>query len=355
LIYYASATYVQPLTLIERERLLPNPGEVTVRRGMDVSAVQVVARTPQTLEYSVVPASEILGLSPADLEAALLVAVGDNIREGMPLARRKALLNHGKLVRSPVNGTLIDIERGRLIVQKHTIELELRAMMSSQVAAVFADQGVLLRTTGARIQGIWDSAKEGSGKLKVVTIGPDIVMADEAISSDMRGLILVTGKMNKPALLTRAESRGVRGIITGSMPASMMHAAREISIPVLVTDGIGNAQMAPPIFELLAQLEEREATLFSSTTGSPGSRPEVVVPLPSSEAPASDVDYNHPVTPGHRVRILRAPYAGSVGTVERVFNIGRQTSIGARVSGADVRLSSGNTVFVPHANLDLIV
>jgi hypothetical protein len=310
--YLPSITQVKALTTIRRERLLPQPGEVIVRAGQEVSPVQVVARASQDTGFQILRASQMLGVSPEELPKYLLVEEGTAVQRGMPLMRGKRnLLGRGKRYACPVDGVLYQIRNGYLILQ-HTPELvELRAMMHSRVANVVSDRGVILETNGSLIQAMWDSGKDAYGKLKVLARSAEDILEAGQLGPDVHGAILVTGRIEKRELLQQAEENGVRGIIVSSLPADISRAVRSLSYPVFLTDGIGYQSMAEPIFQLLKQSEGREVSLFMRTPERRGSRPEIVIPLPATHvseqpgAPGADVEVGQRVRGGRGAKGFR--------------------------------------------------
>jgi hypothetical protein len=112
--------------------------------------------------------------------------------------------------------------------------------------------------------------------------------------------------------------------------------------------------MADPIFRLLQQSEDRELSLFKRIPGMRGSRPEIIIPLPTSHVP-EQTSPKAAVEVGQSVRVLRYEAGSPMGTVVALYSHPRLTAIGTRMSGADVELHNGEVVFVPYTNLDLII
>jgi hypothetical protein len=216
-------------------------------------------------------------------------------------------------------------------------------------------RGVLLETYGTFIEGMWDSGKEGVGKLKLMTDDPTGTVAADAVSLQLRGSILAMGKIVDTEMLAKAEDSGVRGIIAGTMPASLRQVAATVSFPILLTDGFGTTSMAHPIFDLLGQSQGRETTLFSRKTANSDSRPAIVIPLPTSQPLESTINPNDPLTVGHVVRVIRGKNAGNVGAIQDVYVHGKTTPAGIRVPGADIKLADDQIVFIPFGNLDLLI
>ena len=322
-----------------------------MRPGDEVTPVQVVARASRQQSYTIVRADEILGVEPEEVRKYLLVEEGAAVQREKPLLRKSGLFR-GAEYTSPVNGVLTQVSNGRLILQ-HTPDLvELRALMKGTVSRVISERGVVIETNGALIQARWGSGREGYGRITVVAEEADEALRDEHIGIDARGTILVAGHVDTVDVLTKAEENSVRGVIVGSVSSGIIDALAEVRFPILVTDGFAGQPMAAPIFRLLQQSENREASLFGRMDNG---RTEIVIPLPASarqEAPPPAVQT---VTEGQQVRILRAPYAGQVGRVVTVHNRAQSTAIGLRMTGADVALDDGSVVFVPFTNLDLLI
>lgn len=350
-----SVTVIKALTTIRRERLLPILGEVTVRVGQEVSPVQVVARASQVAGYQILPASKVLDVPAQDVEKYLLVKEGAALQRGMPLMRGKRnLLGKSKRYASPIDGVFLRLQNGSLVLQHNPDLLELRALMTGRVASAIPGRGVVLESSGSIVQALWDSGTEGFGILRIPVEEPGATIEPEQIGPDARGSILVVGRISRAGIVRQAEENGVRGIVTGSIPAALVQNVTKSSIPVFVTDGIGQMPMAVAIFDLLQQSQGREASLFARTPGPRGRRPEVVIPVPA----AYTQDQPKPAEPlavGQKVRVLRAENETLVGRVLTIYPQARRTKIGTRLPGADVELANGEIIFVPYTNLDMIV
>ncbi len=83
-------------------------------------------------------------------------------------------------------------------------------------------------------------------------------------------------------------------------------------------------------------------------------RPEVVVPLPATQDltdPARVVQ----LEPGVRVRAMRAPHAGAVGTLLHLMPGVITLPSGILARGAMVELEEVGSVAIPLANIEVIV
>lgn len=345
-------TRVNPHTQILRERLLPHAGEVAVTKGQKVSPVQVVARASEPQGFAIVPAAEILGVSPDELSQYLLVEEGAAVQRKKPLLRQRRLLGSKQYV-SPINGVLYQVSNGRLILQHTPRLLELRAMVEGTIHSLRPGRGVVIATSGAVIQAAWATQHEGYGKLRVVAAA-DAAFRERHVDADARGTILVAGFLTDIDALKAAEDNSARGVIVGSAPAALIPALHSFRFPIMITEGFMGQPIAEPVFQLLQQAEGRETSLFGQSSTSASSRPEIIIPMPAAQPLQAGPPDAPGFSVGDRVRILRAPYASRVGEVVAVFAQPRRSNIGIQTPGADVELPGGEVVFVPDANLDLL-
>ena len=122
----------------------------------------------------------------------------------------------------------------------------------------------------------------------------------------------------------------------------------------LIKEKLGSGGMAPPIFELLHAADGRSVSLFGDYKAEAGQRPEIILP----QAAALGLDaatVKKVLVPGQLVRILSAGYTGKVGKIKHIYNRLQSTPIGLKTPGVDVELPNGEVLFVPAANLDVIV
>jgi hypothetical protein len=350
--YYVGSTIAESLMTIRRQRLLPTQGDVVVRAGQEVSEMQVVARAPQRSDFKIFPASEILRISPEELQARLLVEEGSVVEQGSVLVEKRGLF--GKALISPMDGIFYRARKGRIVLQRTADWIELRALMRGRVVDQIPNRGVVLEADGSLIQAVWSSGKESHGKLMMVAKSGSDPMVAEEISAEAHGSVLVTGVIDKSDALEKCEKAGVHGIIAGSMNEALCSVATALSFPVIVTDGFGNAGMATPFFDLLRQAEGRKASMFGQMAPDDVSRPEIIIVV-STAPKVGTPDLQPPLAVGRQVRILRRPYSGQAGKVVRVYDKIQTTSIGTRTHGADVKLADGQEIFVPYVNLEIMV
>ena len=346
-----------PITEIVRRRILPVPGEVLVRMGDRVRADDVVAQALLEGQLSAIDLAGALGLSVRSIERHLLVSEGQKVVTGTPLARTRRFWVRQKQVEAPFAGTVQAIIEGRLFLRQEPQWLLLRAYVPGEVTECYPHRGAVIRSVGSLVRGIWGSGGEQRGMLVTPVNQPGKVLTWEHVGLRYRGAILVGGVLDDARVLMRAKSFGLRGLVIGSMLPGLRPLCARLSMPVVVTEGMGRIPMAAPIFDLLRSYDGRPAIIAGAERAEQGpyeyGGPEVIVPLPTS-ARATSLAVVRPIRVGVRVRITRFPYLGAIGQVSSLLSGSQQTPIGTRVDGAEVRLPNGHKVFVPYVNMELI-
>ena len=146
----APASYITPLTTIRRTRLLPAPGEVTVRKGQAVRPTEVVATAQIFPRHYMLNVARGLGISEAQTEQHIERFLGNDIHEGDIIASRGKV---GKrIVRSPVEGTIVFVAGGQVLIRVKTEPFELKAGYPGVVTELIRHTNGLcrsfLRSTG---------------------------------------------------------------------------------------------------------------------------------------------------------------------------------------------------------------
>ncbi len=351
--YYPFETRVTPLTSVRHKRTLPAPGEVFARVGDRVEPTQVVARVNLPGDFRVLPVARLLGVPISQVRRHLRVSLGDEVRQGQVVARRRGLI--ARSVKSPIDGAVTASGGGRILIEAQPTTFDLRAYVYGTVSNVLEHYGVVIETMGAVIQGVWGAGGESLGVIKCMVKSPDQPLRGKAIDPSCHGTVLVGGAGLNEGALERAQELQVRGIVVGGLAPELISQVKELPFPVIVTEGIGTVPMSMPIFRLLATNDGREASISGQVQPRWDIvRPEIVIPLPAETLPPAQTQPGTPLAVGTPVRMARAPYMGAVGTVVALPAHPRRIETGARVRGAEVDLGQGAPIFVPLANLEVL-
>lgn len=357
MIYHPFVTRVSSNMAMRRERMLPVRGEVLVGTGSPLEPSDIVASTTLSSEMQLLSVAKGLGVSEEDFSRCLRVGVGDLVKEGDVLAAREGATRlFGRTYRSPISGVVTAISNGRLLIQSARSTLELKAHYRGTVLSVMSGLGVIVEVKGALIQGIWGTDEEGFGVLKLAVTGPGESMDPEAVDMSCRGTILVGACSVGEETLYRAREMEVEGILVGSLDAGLRELVHSMPFPLVVTEGFGKFPISLPIFDLLRSYEGQEASIRGTMEARGGAvRPEMIIYLP--HVPGEPVVESRPeLVLGRRaqVRIVRGPRLGQTGQVVDFPLHGRRLESGATCRGVEVKLESGEVVFVPQANVELL-
>ena len=356
--YLPVTAHVTLLATLRRERMLPLAGTVVVQAKQRVEPSDVVARTFLADRHRLVDVARALGVPDEQADSALVKHDGDAVKAGEPIAVRKTGLGLvRRTARSPVDGRLVVAGGGKALLAAISEPFELRAAIPGQVVTILQSQGVVIETTGALLEGVWGNGKEDTALLRVVGDNPRGALTANLVSVEQRGAIVVAGTLAEPAALKQLGDVGVRGLLVGSLSTGLLPAARKAGYPVLVVEGFGDRGFSAPAFSLLSSNAGRQAWL-NAQPADPflGHRPELIIPLPGPSTPPPQPVDGQTLTVGQRVRVLRGPDVGKVGTVTDLSERPVVTPSGLRTPMAGVALegASGPSARVAFANLELL-
>jgi hypothetical protein len=356
MVYHPLVTRVVPNTIMRRERMLPVRGEVLVGTGSRVEPSDIVASAMLPSEVHLLNVAKVLSVNHEDLDRYLQVSVGDLVAEGDILAGGRG---PSRLFRrtyySPTKGMVAAISNGRLLIQSGRTTLELEAHYRGTVINAMSGLGAIIEIRGALIQGVWGSGKEGFGVLRLAVSDPAQSIEPKTIDISCRGTVLVGGSSIDEEALYLAQEMQVEGIVVGGLGAGLRELASSMPFPVIVTGGMGRFAISRPIFDLLQAFEGQEASIRGAMEARGGTvRPEIIIYTPQAAGePVVESRPEFVVSEGSQVRIVRGPHAGETGKVVGFPSSMKKVETGASFRGIEVRLESGEEVFVPQANLEL--
>jgi hypothetical protein len=370
---YSPGLKVKMNTLVRKSRILPVSGDVLVTEGSHVSYDTVVARTYVPGDVTMVPLFYNVGVEPYELPKVMLKKEGDTVKEGELLAVSKAFFGMFKTeYKSEVSGTieLISTVTGMVAIQGLPRPVNLDAYVSGRVVEVIPKLGVVIETTAAFIQGILGIGGERQGELMTVA-APDEVLTPNVIGEDCAGKVLMGGSLVTAEVLRKAEDAGVKGIITGGIDSGELTnyleyemgvaitGNEDIGLTCIITEGFGEMAMASRTYNLLKDLNGMLASLNGATQIRAGViRPEVIVPLKETSEAGLTMDEEDVLAdgmyPGTRVRVIRQPYFGAIGTIHSLPVELQQLESESYVRVMVVDLDEGSQVTIPRANTEII-
>jgi hypothetical protein len=352
-IYYPEQRHMLPLTLIRRERVLPEgagDAQLETSIGARVGLKDVLVRGAYPAAVHVLDGVALLKLRrAAELTDCLQVMVGDHVTQGQVIGRRR----RRKLL-APVDGLVVLIEHGRVLIEEEPQPVEVTAGVNGQVLEVDPARGVLVETYGALLQGVWGNGKRALGSLRFEP-NAGLDSAGDALGIQYRGAIVVSKRRLKAAGIALMETQGIAGLIVPSMEADLIELAARAPGPILLTEGFGTARLNPSILQFLTEFEGKQATLDAARPAlTTLNRPEVIltVPLPSVDRPAPPLVHLTLQT-GMPVRVMRSDGSSITGQITGLPDEPQVLENGLQVSCATVELITGERAAVPLANIEV--
>lgn len=368
---YTPGLKVSGDTIIRKLRRLPLKGEVLVRMGAEIDADCVVAKTEIPGPMRTVRVASILGIEPDELEKTLKVREGDTVSKEQMLAEMKSFFGFfTSVAKSPINGKveLISHVSGNVGVRENPEVIQIKSYIDGKVVEVIPNEGVIVETRGAYIQGIFGVGGERQGRIRMAVNDPDDILTADKITLDMAGCVIVGGSCMDSEAIKKATEIGVAGIVAGGIIDKDLIAFlgydigvaitghEKIDISIIVTEGFGEIRMADRTFNLLKALEGQLASINGATQIRAGViRPEILVPnMDKSRLMEKTLEESHELQLGTHIRAIREPYFGRLGTVSALPVEPQVVESDAKVRVLEVKFQEGGTAIIPRANVEII-
>lgn len=367
---YTPGLKVTERAVIRKTRRLPILGEVLVKEGQAVSPDTVVARTNIPGNPQTVNVANILGVEPEDIEDFMKKKEGDSVKKGEVLAEYKSFFGLFKhTAESPIDGIveMISTITGQVTLREPPIPVEIDAYIDGIVEKVLPKEGVIVRTEGAFIQGIFGVGGETQGIVRVAVDSPDAVLDASGIKKDDRDKVLVGGSLITGDAIKKAADVGVRALVAGGIIdvdlikylghdlGVAITGHEDVPVTLIITEGFGKMRMADRTFQLLKNLQGLKASVNGATQIRAGvMRPEVIVPGYEPKEQRREQDLSQGLVPGTPIRIIREPYFGRLAEVVELPPELQVIETEAKVRILKAKLEDGTIVTIPRANVEII-
>jgi hypothetical protein len=330
---------------------LPGLADVSVRLGQVVSAEDTIAETSYGTRHLLLDVSRGLRVPPDQVDkyltcyADLKVNARDVLAGPVGVARR--------LVRAPVDGRVVLIEAGQILLEVAGHTSRLQAGMPGKVVDLVPERGVVIQNAGALIQGAWGNGKIGQGPLRIHFEGDPSSLQRLNLDGRLSGSILAAGYCSDPQVIQAAASFSLKGLVLASLDPALLPLAASTDVPLIVLEGFGCHPLSPLAVEILLACSGKLAAL-NAEPGDPatGSRPELIVPVPEIpvEQPVSGQAF---FAPGKKVRLIGLSHLGRTGTIVDLLD---HTALPGDWASASARLllETGEQDDFPLENLELV-
>ncbi len=367
---YTPGLTITPLAVVRRERRLPLKGQVLVAAGDRVGAATRVARCAIPGAVQTVNLSARLSVEPARAGDCLLVPLGGPVRAGEPVAEGRSLFGLVRTVlTSPCDGRVesLSLLTGQLLIREPQVPVEIDAYVRGVIQAVLPDEGVIVETRAALLQGIFGVGGETFGRLAFAVDQPGEALLPFRIGPALRGRVVVGGAHASFEALQRAREVGVAAVVVGGFDARDLRellghdlgvaitGAENLGLTVVITEGFGRIPMAARAWDLLRAHDGREASVSGATQIRAGVvRPEILIPHEDGASPAP-VAPVHELVKGVQVRVIREPWFGRLGRVVDLIEDRRRLETEALVRVVEVEFTDDHTRgIVPRANVEVV-
>jgi hypothetical protein len=367
---YTPGLKVTERAVIRKTRRLPLLGEVLVEQGKAVSPDTIVARTDIPGNPQTVNVANSLGVEPEDIAEFMKVKTGGSLKKGEIMAEYKSFFGLFKhTVTSPVDGVIemVSTVTGQVTLREPPIPVQVDAYIDGIVEEVLPREGVIIKTEGALIQGIFGVGGETQGVIRVAVDSADAVLDETLIKPDDKGKIIVGGSLVTSGAIKKAGEVGARGIVAGGIIDTDLIAYlghdigvaitghEDVPVTVIITEGFGKMRMAHRTFELLTNLQGFKASINGATQIRAGvMRPEIIVPGYQPKESLKEQDLSQGLVPGTPLRIIREPYFGQLAEVVDLPPELQVIETEAHVRILRAKLADGTIVTVPRANVEII-
>ena len=348
----AAIKHIHPVTLIRRERVLPMPGRILVRKGQQVGATDVVAAATIAPEHILLNIALGLGLPADQADTYIQRLAGEEVDDGDVVAGPVGVGR--RVVRAPQKGKIVVSGGGQMLLELESRPYEIRAGFPGVVADLIPDRGVVIQTTGALIQGTWGNGRMDYGLLQVLARSPGEELRPDRIDVSLRGSVVMGGTCEEADVLATAEELPLRGLILASMSAKLAAQAMKMRYPILLVEGFGSIPMNPNAYNLLSTSQRREVSVLAERVDPiQGILPELIIPLPTETGEPIPPD-STVLRPGMQVRVVHSLHHGKVGTIDEMLELPVNLPSGILASSARVRLANDELVEVPLVNLEIL-
>lgn len=366
--------------VIRIRRNLKGVGAINVKAGQEVSPSEVIGTAQVSAGFRTINLSDLLRVSPTDVEKYMKRSLGQRIYKGELLAYRSGFLVGKRVVTSPSDGVLdfFNTKTGELRLKFLPKKEDLPAGVFGIVEVVDKEKGqIVIRTQVTVVHGMFGSGRVRDGTLLIIS-KRDQLIDSSFISPKEDEHILVGGSLIFKDAITASISVGISGIITGGINVKDYRGMaggrlifpkkleNDIGVSILVCEGFGSIPIGEDIYEVLKAHDGK----FASMDGNKG-----LIYLPSFERvsmvkirkvslpPLQDGEFITEdggdqelieIRPGLQVRIIGNSFHGEQGKV--VVVDGTETLMPSKVLTFMATVETKRRkIKVPIANLEIMV
>lgn len=358
-------------TIVKKNRRLPIKGKVTKNIGDILNPNDIVATTDLPGNVQMVKVANLLNIGPADVMDVMMVSDGDSVKKGEMIAQTEGMFGFFKSdVKSPIDGTIESISgvTGQIVMRDAPIPVEVDAYMTGVVKEIIPEEGVIVESEAAFIQGIFGIGGESRGNMEILVKDREQELTADLLNESHKGKIVVGGSYISLETYKKALSLGVAGVVIGGFNyydledilgytlGVAITGSEDLVTSLIVTEGYGNIRMGSRTYDLLKEHDGKFVSINGATQIRAGViRPEIVIPLKDDEIPKTPIHESEEkgIGEGSLVRVIRAPYFGRMGLVKSLPSALQKMESETMVRVAEVEIDD-DILIIPRSNLEMV-
>lgn len=295
---YTPGLKVLKNTKILKERRLPLKGSVDTSVGDTVAPGDTIAKTDLPGNVQMVNIANQLNVDASDVETVMIAKEGSKVSKNDLIAQTNGIFGYFKSsVNSPVDGTIESVSNitGQVVIREAPIPVEVDAYIRGVVDEVITEEGVVIKSYGSFVQGIFGIGGESRGEIKMLSENRTSEISVDMIKPEHEGLIIVGGSFISLEAYKKALECKVAGVVVGGFNyydleeilgytlGVAITGSEELITSLIVTEGYGKIQMGQQTFDLLRENSGRLASINGATQIRAGViRPEIIIPSDAS-------------------------------------------------------------------------
>jgi len=368
---YTPGLKVLKNTKILKERRLPLKGSVDTSVGDTVAPGDIIAKTDLPGNVQMVNIANQLNVDASDVETVMIAKEGSKVSKNDLIAQTNGIFGYFKSsVNSPVDGTIESVSNitGQVVIREAPIPVEVDAYIRGVVDEVITEEGVVIKSYGSFVQGIFGIGGESRGEIKMLSENRTSEISVDMIKPEHEGLIIVGGSFISLEAYKKALECKVAGVVVGGFNyydleeilgytlGVAITGSEELITSLIVTEGYGKIQMGQQTFDLLKENSGRLASINGATQIRAGViRPEIIIPTDASSQKDSDENSKKMsgMTEGSLVRVIRSPNFGKIGSVKELPSELRKMESETMVRVAIIDID-GKLIEIPRSNLEVV-
>ena len=333
---------------VYRTFTLPYSGTVLVQIGQEVAAGDPIAEVRMPARYQVFDVVNNFKINPRHIDRYIERLVGEPVKAGDIIAQKSGII--GRIFRASEDGMVVAIRDGKITLALGEKVVQVLAAFPGTVVEIISEQGAVIATQGALLQGIWGNGLNVSAVL--TNWGEEPGAEKEA---GIAGKIVAVDHCASRPQLNRYMAQQPAGMVFGSVLPQMLPELEQADIPMMVLVGFGELPLDPISLQMLKQMQGQMVALNANPPDPlEGTHPELILPgraqFTEELFPAEEL-----LKVGRRVRLLGKPYAGSVGTVIELPEQPEMFASGLVMEAVVVQREDGQVIRVPRANIVVII